>query len=156
MKPLFAVVYLRFAAAVLLLTALAKLWGIFSFMMSQCMEGEPLFGNFQPSGISNDRVLGFASGIELFIVLLICFSPWRWFPCLASALWGSICLIARIYFIMSGVDCGCLGWLAKPGPMTNIIASLLALMLALGGFKAFKLTWQKTKPLETSNIAPSH
>lgn len=153
MKPQFVRVYLRFTAIVLSVTALAKLWGIWVFSMSQCMEGDPLFGSLQPAAISNEHILGFAAGMELFIVMLICFSPWRWLPCFASASWGSICLVARLYFIVSGVDCGCLGWLAKPGPMTNIIAGLLALALAAGGFIAFEIAWQDSKQLKQISTA---
>ncbi|HUA67809.1 MAG TPA: hypothetical protein VMA13_04610 [Candidatus Saccharimonadales bacterium] len=142
MKSQFVKLYLRFVAIVLSLTALAKIPALVTSL--RCME-EPLFGRFQPEGLTNNQILGTAAFIEISIVLLICFSPWRWLPCLASALWGSICLIARLYFIISGVDCRCLGWLAKPGPMTNTIAGLLALAITVGGFKALQMTRQNIK-----------
>jgi len=156
MKSQFVRVYLGFAAVVLSLTALAKVNSILVFMMSSCMEGVPLFGSFQPAAITNEHILGLAAGIEFFVVLLICFSPWRGLPCLACAVWGSICLLARLYFIVSGVDCGCLGGILKPGPVTNIVAGLLAFALAAGGFVALKITRQKAKQLEPAIAAPLH
>ena len=156
MKLQFVGVYFGFAAVVLLLTALAKVHSILVFMTSLCMEGDPLFGSFQPAAITNEQILGFAAGIEFFIALLICFSPWRELPCLACALWGSICLLARSYFIVSGVDCGCLGGILKPGPVTNIVAGLLALVITVGGFIALMISSQNSKPLKPTNVALSH
>jgi len=135
MKSQFVRIYLRFVAVVLSVTAVAKLPAVLlGVVPNLCME-KPLFGRVQP--FPNFAVLGIAAIIEFSIVMLICLSPWRRLQCLVSALWGSICLAARAYFIISGVDCGCLGWLAKPGPMTNMIASILALALAAGGYVAF-------------------
>lgn len=147
MRAQFVSIYLRFVAIVLSLTALAKLPAVFTGPLNTlCME-DPLFGSLQPRVIPNQIILAAAALTELLIVMLICFSSRRWLPCLASALWGSVCLVARVYFIIAGVDCGCLGWLAKPGPMTNIIAGILALALAVGGFKAFNQARQDSKQL---------
>ncbi len=137
--------YLRFVAVVLSVTALAKLPEIFRLkVVTMCME-EPMFGRFQP--FSNDLVLLLAAATEFVIVALVLFSPRRWVPCLAAATWGSICLCARLYFIVAHVDCGCFGWLAKPGPMTNVLATLLALALTIGGYKAFGIAWRDPKQI---------
>lgn len=141
MKSRFVQVYLGFVAVALSLTALAKLPAVFP-RETLCMY-QPLFGPGQ--SVSNEFILGTAAAIELFIVLLICFSPWRWLPCLASTVWGLICLVARAYFIIFDVDCHCLGWLAKPGPETNAVASALALALAAGGIIALDITTRDTK-----------
>jgi hypothetical protein len=141
MKSRFVQVYLGFVAVVLSLTALAKLPAIFP-RETLCMY-QPLFGDSQP--VSNEVILGTAAAIELFIVGLICFRTPRWLPCLASTVWGSICFAARAYFITSGIECGCLGWLARPGPMTNTIAGLLALALAVGGMIALDITSRDAK-----------
>lgn len=141
MKSRFVPVYLGFVAVVLSLTALAKLLGVLTAPMMACIEN-PLFGPLQP--VSNEAILGTAALIELFIVGLVLFSARRWLPCLASTMWGLICLVAHAYFIISGVECDCLGWLA-PGPATNIVASVLALALAAGGMIALNVTSRNAK-----------
>lgn len=139
MNSKFVALYLRFVAIALSVTALAKMPAIPAIASANlCME-DPMFGRFQH--LSNGQVLALAAGTEFFIVALIFFSRRRWLPCLAAALWGSICIIARVYFMISGVNCGCLGWLAKPEPVTNIIATALALAIAAGGYKAFGIAW---------------
>jgi hypothetical protein len=144
MKPLFVRIYLLFTGIILTLTALAKLPAIFPFP-NMCMEGDPILGGYQPLGMSNEQLLAIAASVEFVVVVLICFSPLRWLPCLASALWGSLCMVARLYFMDPNADCGCLGWFAKPGPMTNLIAGLLALALATGGWMALWITWRYSK-----------
>ena len=136
MKTRFVQLYLLFVAIILTLTALAKLPDVFLFHLTSCMEGDPILGNLQPADISNHTLLGVAAGIELFIVGLICFSPWRWLPCLAAALWGTLCVAVRLFIIDPSVDCGCLGWPGQPSPSMNLMAGLLALAIAAGGLAA--------------------
>ena len=144
MKPRFVRLYLIFTGTILTLTALAKLPSTLP-ISNMCMEGDPILGSHQPLGMSNEHLLAIAAGTELTVVALIFFSPWRWLPCLASALWATLCLIAPSYFMDPATDCGCLGWLAKPGPTTNVIAGLLALALAAGGWLALWITSHDSK-----------
>lgn len=143
MKTSFVRIYLFVTGVVLAATALAKIPAIFLSHLTSCMEGDPILGNHhilgnhQPSNMSNAQLLGIAASAECLVVLLICFSRRRWLPCFASALWGSVCVVARFYLMDPSTDCGCLGWLAKPGPTTNLIAGVLALFLAVGGWLAF-------------------
>jgi hypothetical protein len=150
MKPRYVRLYLLFTGIVLTLTALAKLPAIFP-TPNMCIE-YPILGGYQPLGLSNEQLLAIASGAEFAIVGLICFSPLRWLPCLASTLWGSLCLIARMYFMDPDADCGCLGWFAKPGPGTNMIASVIALTLALGGGVALWMIWVHSEQFKRSVI----
>jgi hypothetical protein len=142
MKSQFARIYLVVVGIVLAVTALAKVPAIFHGPMA-CIES-PILGNFQ-SALSNEGLLGFAACAETGVVLLLCLSPWRWLPCLAAALWGSTCVIARWFLMDPNADCQCLGWLAKPGPMADNIAGALALGIALGGWLAFRRTWREAK-----------
>ena len=87
----------------------------------------------------------------MLIVLLICFSPWRWLPCFAAFIWGLLCFAARLFMMDPYANCRCLGWLAKPGLQTNITAAIIALMLAGGGWLAFRNTWSDRKTGKTSN-----
>lgn len=162
MKTLFVKLYLYFVAIVLSITFVGKvpaiLRTIFGLLhvngflpLYLCME-TPLFGSYQPLNMSNDQLLAVAAGIELFIVMLIGFCRARWVPCLASALWGSICVAARVYFMSTDTDCGCLGWLAKPGPTTNLIVGLMALAIAAGGWVALAISLQNSKH---AGLAPS-
>jgi hypothetical protein len=150
MKTRFVRVYLIFTGVILTLTALAKLPSALLFKYTSCMEGDPILGIYQPFEITNESLLGFSACCEFAIVILICFSPWRWLPCLASALWGSACLFARLFLMDPNIDCGCLGWIAMPGPLTNVVASFLALLLAAGGYSAF---WFSLPP-KAKVIAP--
>jgi len=143
--------YLLFTGIVLTLTALAKLPAIFP-SPNMCAEGDPILGGHQPIGMSNEGLLAIAASTEFAIVALICFSPLRWLPCLASTLWGSLCLIARMYFMDPDADCGCLGWFAKPGPTANMIASVIALTLAFGGSAALWMIWVHSELFKQSVI----
>lgn len=138
-------VFIFFIGVILTLTAVAKLPAIFPLAMTMCMEGDPILGNYQPFNMSNATLLGIAASSELVIVALICFSPWRWLPCLATALWGSLCVVLRWHVIDPSADCGCLGWLAKPGPATNFIAGLLALAMATGGWLGLWIIWRNAR-----------
>ena len=148
MRPQFIRFYLLFIGIILTLTALAKLPAIILPPFTMCMEGDPILGSYQPFNMSNEMLLEIAASNELVIVALICFSPWRWLPCLAAALWGSFCMILRWYVIDPSVDCGCLGWLAKPGPLTNQVAGLLALAIAAGGWTALWSIWRNAGQLK--------
>ncbi len=143
MKPNFVRIYLAVTAIILVATALAKLPAIFH-LPNWCAE-DSIFGNFQPASISNEQLLGVAAGTELVIVLLICFSPRRWLPCIAAAAWGLLCFLARLFLMDPYGNCRCLGWLAKPGPTTNLVAALLALSLAGAGWLAFRNAWHDEK-----------
>jgi hypothetical protein len=143
MKPRFVKFYLLFIGIILALTALAKLPLILTiFFPNSCLEGYPILGHYQPFNMTNEKLLAIAASIELAIVALICFSPWRWLPCLAAALWGSLCMLLRWFIIDPSVDCGCLGWLAKPSQITNLVGGLLALIIAVGGWTALWITWR--------------
>ena len=49
----------------------------------------------------------------------------------------------RLFFLDPSVDCGCLGWIGKPGPTTNLAAGILALMIAAGGWSSLYLLWRE-------------
>ena len=124
MKAFFVKGYLCFVAIALSVTFVGKVPAVLRTMSDLfhmpdfmardlCME-TPLFGSLDPTWIHhNYQFLAIAAGIEFFIVMLICFCRVRWVPCLVSALWGTVCGAARVHFMMSGTDCGCLGWIAK-------------------------------------------
>lgn len=161
MKALFVKGYLYFVAFVLSLTFVGKvpavlqtIFGLLhtnSFLaMYGCLEN-PIFGPNDPTGLSNNQWLAIASGIEFSIVMLICFCRARWVPCLASALWGTICVAARVYFTVSDTDCGCLGWLASPGPTANLIVGFLALAISAGGYIALAVIWRDSKRFQLAN-----
>ncbi|HTV39720.1 MAG TPA: hypothetical protein VMF08_04035 [Candidatus Sulfotelmatobacter sp.] len=155
MRTRFVKFYLYFVAVTLSVTFVGKLGAVVRTVfhlpsMYQCIE-DPMFGPSQPIG--NDPLLAIAAGIEFVIVMLICFCRARWVPCLASALWGTICVGARVYFTVAGTDCGCLGWLAEPGPTTNLIVGLLALAIAAGGYTALGILWRDFKPFKRSQNA---
>jgi hypothetical protein len=150
MKTSFVRIYLLLAAIVLTATALAKFPAIFH-APNWCAD--PAILKFQP-GLTNERLLGFAAGVELLIVGLICFSPKRWVPCLASAAWGLLCFLARIFLVDPYANCRCLGWLAKPGVTTNITAALLALALAGCGWVAFRIAWKNEKAAKRNLDSP--
>jgi hypothetical protein len=95
--------------------------------------------------VSNEQLLGFAASVEGIIVLLICLSPWRWLPCICAAAWGMTCVVARLFLMDPYSNCKCLGWLAKPGVNTNITATVIALLLAGGGWLAFRAAWRSEK-----------
>ena len=154
MKPSFVRIYLFVTGVILVATALAKLPAIFLSHFTSCMEGDPILGNHQPSNMSNAELLGIAASAECLVVLFICFSRRRWLPCFASALWGSVCVVARFYLMDPATDCGCLGWLAKPGPTTNWIAGLLAMFLAAGGWLAFHNAWRDEKFAKQNQVTP--
>jgi len=129
--------YLLFVGITLAVTALAKLPAIFP-PLTLCME-DPILTQYQ-MGLSNKALLAVAASVEMVIVGLICFSPWRWVPCLAAALWGTLCIFIRFYLLDPTADCECLGWLGKPGPTTNLVAGLLALIIATGGWISLWMT----------------
>jgi hypothetical protein len=143
MKPNFVRIYLAVTAIILAATAVAKYPAIFH-VRTWCID-DAILGNFQPAGLSNERLLGFAAGTELLIVALILFSPRRWIPCLAATAWGLLCFLARLFLMDPYGNCRCLGWLAKPGPTTNLVAALLALSLAGAGWLAFRNAWHDEK-----------
>ena len=154
MKTSFTRIYLLVTAIVLTATAVAKKPAIFH-ARTWCADAD-ILGCFQPAHMSNEQLLGFAASVELFIVALICFSPWRWLPCIVAAAWGLLCFLARLFLMDPYANCRCLGWLAKPGPETNFAAAIIALLLAGGGWLAFRRAWrdqqlakynQKTPPL---------
>jgi hypothetical protein len=145
MKTRFVRYYLLAAGVIFALTAVAKLPAIFH-ARTWCADA-PILGDFQPS-ISNEQLLGIAATIELVIVLLIFFSRWRWLPCLAAALWGLACVIARWFLMDPFANCRCLGWFIKPNPTTNVEVGLLALGIATGGWIAFRMAWCDAKPFK--------
>ncbi|HXI70758.1 MAG TPA: hypothetical protein VNN22_10430 [Verrucomicrobiae bacterium] len=144
MKTRFVRLYLLATGIVLTLTALVK-WPAIFHPRNWCADAS-ILGNFQPASLSNERLLGIAASTELLIVLLICFSPWRWLPCISTAAWGLICFLARLLLMDPHANCRCLGWLAKPGTTTNVIAALLALVLAGAGWLAFRDAWRHERP----------
>jgi len=141
MRPNYVRIYLTVTAILLTATAMAKYPAIFH-ARTWCAAPD-ILSRFQP--VSNDQLLEFAAGTELAIVALILFSPWRWLPCLTAGAWGLLCYLARLFLMDPYVNCRCLGWLAKPGPTTNITAALLALGLAGGGWIAFRMSWGEAK-----------
>jgi hypothetical protein len=141
MKPNFVRIYLATTAVVLATTAVAKYPAIFH-ERNWCLD-DAILGSFQPVGLSNERLLGFAAGTELLIVALIFFSRRRWIPCLAAVAWGMVCFLARLFLMDPYGNCRCLGWLAKPGPTTNLVAALIALSLAGFGWLAFRNAWHE-------------
>ena len=149
MKTSFVRVYLLVTAIVLGGTAIAKFPAVFH-ERNWCSDPD-ILGHFQPAHLTNEQLLGFAAGTEMLIVLLICFSPWRWLPCFAAFIWGLLCFAARLFMMDPYANCRCLGWLAKPGLQTNITAAIIALMLAGGGWLAFRNTWSDRKTGKTSN-----
>jgi len=147
MKTLFVRSYLLATAIILTTTALAKYPAIFH-ARTWCTEEDIL--KFE-LGFTNEQLLGFAALMELLQVGLICFSSKRWLPCIASAAWGFLCFFARLLLMDPYALCRCLGWIAKPSLVTNMMVTLLALALAGGGWIAFRISWQnenvaKTKP----------
>lgn len=155
MRTRFVNFYLYFVAITLSVTFVGKLGAVVRTVLQlpmafACLEN-PIFGESQPIG--NDPLLAIAAGIEFVIVILICFCRARWVPCIASALWGTICVGARVYFTITGTDCGCLGWLAKPGPTTNFIVGLLALAIAAGGYVALAILRRESKPFRPNQTA---
>jgi hypothetical protein len=123
MKPRFDQVYLCSAGIILAVTGLGKVPSL--LVLYACIE-EPVLGVHQPFGLSNMGLTGFAAGAELAILMLIFFSPIRWLPCLASGLWGSLCLLARLFFMKEGAHCHCLGWIEAPTVTVAAIAGWLA------------------------------
>jgi len=85
MKASFVRIYLVTAAIVLAGTAAAK-WPAIFHERTWCLD-DAILGNFQ-GRLTNEQLLGMAAAVELLIILSICFSPWRWLPCIASATWG--------------------------------------------------------------------
>jgi len=152
MKPSFVRIYLLTAGIILAVTALAK-WPAIFHERTWCADAD-ILGRFQ-RGVTNEQLLGLAASMELLIVLLICFSPWRWLPCLASAAWGLVCFLARLFLMDPYANCRCLGWLAKPGPTTNWEIGLLALLLAGGGWVAFRIAWDAEKSTRANPNLPS-
>lgn len=141
MKSLFVRYYLLAIAVLFVATALAKLPAISpAHIRTWCLD-DPILGNFQPPGLSNEQLLGIAATVELAIVGLICFSPWRWLPCLAATIWGLACYFAHLFFIDPNAKCRCLGWLMQPNPANNQAMALLALGIAGGGWLAFRTAW---------------
>jgi hypothetical protein len=148
MKQRFTKIYLISAGIILALTALAKIPAVFP---TSCLE-DPILGSYQPVGISNETLVGFAAGVEFSIVVLICFSPIKWLPCLASALWGTLCLLVRIVFMDSSADCHCLGFFITSGPVTNPFIDFLAVVLAAGGWASLWITLRNSKQLKPTVI----
>lgn len=143
MKNSFVRIYLLVTGIVLAATALAKIPAIFH-PRNWCADPD-ILARFQPQHVSNEQLLGFAASVEGIIVLLICFSPWRWLPCICAAAWGMACALARLFLMDPYANCRCLGWLAKPGVNTNIAATMIALLLAGGGWLAFRAAWRSEK-----------
>ena len=143
MKNSFVRIYLLVAGIVLAATALAKIPAIFH-PPNWCAD-PAILSRFDLQTISNERLLGMAASVEGIIVLLICLSPWRWLPCICAAAWGLTCVVARLFLMDPYANCKCLGWLAKPGVETNIMATLIALLLAGGGWLAFRAAWRDEK-----------
>jgi hypothetical protein len=150
MKPSFVRIYLLVAGVILAVAALAK-WPAIFHARTWCADADIL--SYQP-GLTNEQLLGMAAGTELLIVLLICFSPRRWLPCIASAVWGLLCFLARLFLMDPYANCRCLGWLAKPGPTTNLMVGFLALALAGGGWVAFRLAWRDEKLAKQNQNSP--
>jgi hypothetical protein len=142
MKPSFVRIYLLATGIILGVTALAK-WPAIFHERTWCAD-DSILGSFQ-RGVTNEQLLEMAAGTEILIVLLICFSPWRWLPCISAAAWGLFCFLARLFLMDPYANCHCLGWLAKPGPMTNLMVGWLALLLAGGGWVAFRIAWDAEK-----------
>ena len=153
MKSRFVRIYLLVTALVLSATALAKIPAIFH-ERNWCADAD-ILTRFQPASMTNERLLGWAAVAEILIVLLICFSPWRWLPCLSAAAWGLLCFLARLFLMDPYANCRCLGWLAKPGPTTNLTAALLALLLAGGGWLAFRNAWHAEKRAGQKQTPPA-
>lgn len=151
MKTSFVRIYLFVTAILLTATALAKKPAIFH-TRTWCSDPD-ILGRFQPAHMTNEQVLGFAASVELLIVALICFSPWRWLPCIATAAWGLLCFLARMFLMDPYANCRCLGWLAKPGRETNIAAAIIALLLAGGGWLAFRVAWRNEK-ISAEKVSP--
>jgi hypothetical protein len=153
MKTSFIRIYLLVTAVLLGTTAIAKIPAIFR-ERNWCSDPN-ILGRFQPAQLSNEELLGFAASIELLVVLLICFSPWRWLPCLAATVWGLLCFAARLFMMDPYANCHCLGWLAKPGLQTNILTAIVALLLAGGGWLAFHDAWRSKKLAKKNKPAPA-
>jgi hypothetical protein len=139
MKTSFVRIYLLVTAIVLAVTAVAKIPAIFHGR-NWCAD-DAILGRFQPAHMTNEHLLGTAACIEVLIVVLICFSPWRWLPCIFAAAWGLLCFSTRLFLMDPYANCRCLGWLAKPGVTTNLTAAIIALLLAGGGWLAFRNAW---------------
>ena len=153
MKTSLVRIYLFVTAILLTATALAKIPAIFH-ARTWCADPE-ILGRFQPAHMTNEQVLGFAASVELLIVALIFFSPWRWLPCIAAAAWGLLCFLGRLFLMDPYANCRCLGWLAKPGRETNIAAAIIALLLAGGGWLAFRAAWRNKKMSAEKKSPPS-
>ena len=152
MKISFVRIYLLVTAILLTATAVAK-WPAIFHERTWCADAD-ILTQFQPAHMTNEQLLGFAASVELLIVALICFSPWRWLPCLAAASWGLLCFLARLFLMDPYANCRCLGWLAKPGPQTNLAAAIIALLLAGGGWLAFRNAWRDEKLAKQKPVAP--
>jgi hypothetical protein len=145
MKVRFDNAYLFSAGVILAVTGLAKVSSL--LVITSCIE-KPVFGVHQPFGMSNMGLTAFAAGVELAVLALICFSPLRWLPCLASGLWGSMCLVARSFFMQEGAHCHCLGWIEAP----TVTVVFIAGWLAVGGWVAFWMAWRDSSPLQQPPI----
>jgi len=152
MKTRFVRLYLFATGIILTVTALAK-WPAIFHPRNWCSDAD-ILGQFQPAHMTNEQLLGIAASTELIIVLLICFSPWRWLPCLAAAGWGLLCFSARLFLMDPYANCRCLGWLAKPGVTTNLTAAIIALLLAGGGWLAFRNAWHGEKLAKRNQTPP--
>jgi hypothetical protein len=134
MKSRFVQVYLLSAGISLAVTALGKAIPV-DHMADLCMVN-PIF---------SPTSLWIVSALEFGIVGLICFSRERWLPCLASGLWGALCLLVRLVFLggAAAKSCHCLGWfehiIPLPAEVLNSILLVLAIWLAAGGFLSFRL-----------------
>lgn len=149
MKKRFVEAYLASAGLILATTAIGKAIPVHAYNL--CIE-EPILGSLQINwGFSNSAVLGTASALEFALVLLICFSRRRWLPCLASGLWGVLCVFVRLFFLGT-LSCNCLGWfqhiIPLPEEVLNSILLVFATWLAVGGFVAFGLNSMKMEPWE--------
>ena len=142
-KTSFVRIHLLTAGIILAATALAKMPAVFH-PRNWCSDPD-ILGRFQPQHVSNEQLLGFAASVEGIIVLMICVSPWQWLPCICSASWAMLCVLARLFLMDPYANCKCLGWLAKPGVNTNIFATMIALLLAGGGWLAFRAAWRNEK-----------
>jgi hypothetical protein len=128
--------YLFVSGLLLAFTGLGKVPT--DFVVMRCIE-EPMLGIYQPHGVTNMGLSGFAAGIELAIVALICMSPVRWLPCLASCIWGTLCLALHLLMFKDGFQhCNCLGWVDAP-PVT---AEIIAGWLSIAGTIAFWQSWR--------------
>lgn len=146
-KARFVKAYLISAGIILLITGLGK-FPLYSVVSIIC-EGEPIWNIGLPFAPTYMALGGFACGVELAIVILICFSPVRWLPCLASAVWGFLCLLFRLLFMTPDgpSNCRCLGWLeAPPG-----VVALIAGWLAAGGGITFWWAWKGIRSRECSS-----